>query len=61
VVRSLLVPALMAMMGKWNWWSPMWLREVHDRIGLTEGEATLADADTDDADRPAPLPEPAGV
>jgi uncharacterized membrane protein YdfJ with MMPL/SSD domain len=61
VVRSLLVPALMAMMGKWNWWSPMWLREVHDRIGLTEGEAAVVDADTDDADRPAPLPEPAGV
>jgi uncharacterized membrane protein YdfJ with MMPL/SSD domain len=61
VVRSLLVPALMAMMGKWNWWSPMWLREVHDRIGLTEGEAALVDADADEADRPAQLPEPAGV
>jgi uncharacterized membrane protein YdfJ with MMPL/SSD domain len=38
VVRSLLVPSLMALMGKWNWWSPMWLRRVHDRIGLHEGE-----------------------
>ncbi len=42
VVRSLLVPALMAMMGKWNWWSPMWLRRVHDRVGLSEGRAELA-------------------
>lgn len=38
VVRSLLVPALMGLMGKWNWWAPMWLRRVHDRVGLSEGE-----------------------
>ena len=38
LVRSLLVPALMALLGKWNWWSPMWLRRVHDRIGFSEGE-----------------------
>lgn len=38
VVRSLLVPALMGLMGKWNWWAPMWLRRVHDRVGLHEGE-----------------------
>lgn len=36
VVRSLLVPALMGLMGKWNWWAPMWLRRVHDRIGVSE-------------------------
>ncbi|GLY33357.1 MMPL family transporter [Kineosporia sp. NBRC 101731] len=41
VVRSLLVPALMALMGKWNWWSPMWLRRVHDRVGLSEGRPEL--------------------
>lgn len=39
VVRSLLVPALMALMGKWNWWAPMWLRRVHDRIGRSAGDA----------------------
>ncbi|MEO9324350.1 MMPL family transporter [Nocardioides sp. C4-1] len=39
VVRSLLVPALMGLMGKWNWWSPMWLRRVHDKVGFSEGEA----------------------
>lgn len=38
IVRSLLVPALMGLMGKWNWWAPMWLRRVHDRVGLSEGE-----------------------
>jgi RND superfamily putative drug exporter len=69
VVRSLLVPSLMAMMGKWNWWSPMWLRRVHDRIGLSEGDATGAphhdqdrgDQGRDDEDRPAPAAELAGV
>ncbi|QCW49694.1 MMPL family transporter [Nocardioides dongxiaopingii] len=38
VVRSFLVPALMGLLGKWNWWSPMPLRRLHDRIGLSEGE-----------------------
>jgi uncharacterized membrane protein YdfJ with MMPL/SSD domain len=42
IVRSLLVPALMAMMGKWNWWAPMWLRRVHDRVGLSEGRTEVA-------------------
>ena len=41
VVRSLLVPSLMALMGKWNWWAPMWLRRVHDRVGLHEGPAPV--------------------
>jgi uncharacterized membrane protein YdfJ with MMPL/SSD domain len=42
IVRSLLVPALMALMGKWNWWAPMWLRRIHDRVGLSEGRTELA-------------------
>lgn len=37
VVRSLLVPALMGLLGRWNWWSPAPLRRLHDRIGLREG------------------------
>jgi uncharacterized membrane protein YdfJ with MMPL/SSD domain len=39
VVRTLLVPSLMALLGKWNWWSPPPLRRLHDRIGLSEGPA----------------------
>jgi uncharacterized membrane protein YdfJ with MMPL/SSD domain len=58
VVRSLLVPSLMAMMGKWNWWSPMWLRRVHDRIGLAEGAPAPV---VEDRDRVVAVPEPAGV
>ena len=30
-------PSLMALLGKWNWWAPMWLRRVHDRVGLERG------------------------
>ncbi|WP_134765527.1 MMPL family transporter [Nocardioides sp. 1609] len=42
VVRSFLVPALMGLLGKWNWWAPMPLRRLHDRIGLSEGEPAPA-------------------
>ena len=36
VVRTLLVPSLMALLGKWNWWSPRPLRRLHARIGISE-------------------------
>jgi RND superfamily putative drug exporter len=36
VVRTLLVPSLMALLGKWNWWSPKPLRRLHARIGIAE-------------------------
>ena len=26
VIRAVLVPALMRLMGKWNWWAPAWMR-----------------------------------
>ena len=36
VVRTLLVPSLMVLLGKWNWWSPRPLRRLHHRIGIEE-------------------------
>lgn len=36
LVRCLLVPATMTLLGDRNWWAPGWLRRVHDRIGLRE-------------------------
>jgi uncharacterized membrane protein YdfJ with MMPL/SSD domain len=36
VVRALLVPASMRLLGRWNWWAPAPLRRLHDRIGLRE-------------------------
>jgi RND superfamily putative drug exporter len=34
LVRMLLVPATMTLLGRWNWWAPAPLRALHDRIGL---------------------------
>jgi len=39
IVRALLVPSLMALLGKWNWWAPKPLRRLHERIGLDEAAA----------------------
>jgi len=39
IVRALLVPALMALMGDWNWWAPRPLRRLHERFGLGESSA----------------------
>jgi uncharacterized membrane protein YdfJ with MMPL/SSD domain len=36
VVRSLLVPSLMGLLGHWNWWSPQWLHRLHARIAPAE-------------------------
>jgi RND superfamily putative drug exporter len=36
VVRMLLVPATMKLMGRWNWWAPGPLRRFHERHGLAE-------------------------
>jgi uncharacterized membrane protein YdfJ with MMPL/SSD domain len=37
IVRALLVPSLMGLLGKWNWWAPSPLRWLHRRIGFSEG------------------------
>jgi RND superfamily putative drug exporter len=31
VVRGLLLPAVMSMLGAWNWWAPAPLRRLHAR------------------------------
>ena len=36
IVRSLLVPSLMALLGRRNWWSPHSLRRLHNRIAPPE-------------------------
>jgi uncharacterized membrane protein YdfJ with MMPL/SSD domain len=42
IIRALLVPSLMELLGKWNWWAPRPLRRLHERIGIGEsGRATL--------------------
>lgn len=35
VVRGLLVPALMKILGTANWWAPRWMKAVHAKVGLS--------------------------
>ena len=44
IIRALLVPSLMELLGSWNWWAPRPLRRLHDRIGLRESEPATATA-----------------
>lgn len=41
IVRALLVPALMKLLGGWNWWAPGPLRRLHERFGFREGREPL--------------------
>lgn len=36
IVRSMLVPSLMVLLGRWNWFSPRLLRSLHGRLGFSE-------------------------
>jgi RND superfamily putative drug exporter len=45
IVRILLVPATMRLLGKWNWWAPGPLGRFADRLGFSHAE-----------DEPAPAP-----
>jgi RND superfamily putative drug exporter len=36
LVRMVLVPAFMHVLGRWNWWAPTPLVRLHDRIGISE-------------------------
>jgi len=38
LVRMVLLPAFMHLLGRWNWWAPKPLMWLHNRIGLHEGE-----------------------
>jgi Predicted drug exporters of the RND superfamily len=47
IVRGLLVPAFMRIMGRINWWAPAWMQRAVARLGLYE----LGTADRGAADR----------
>lgn len=34
IVRMLLVPATMTLLGRWNWWAPAPLRRVHEKLAI---------------------------
>ena len=42
LVRTVLVPAFMHLMGTWSWWAPAPLVWLHKHIGITHGEPAPA-------------------
>jgi RND superfamily putative drug exporter len=54
IVRVLLVPATMRLMGRWNWWAPGVLGRFADRLGFSHVEPEEAPAAPDPEPRPAP-------
>jgi putative drug exporter of the RND superfamily len=50
IVRTLLVPATMKLLGERNWWAPAPLRRIHERFGLHEAPSS-----------PPPAAEPVAV
>ena len=57
IVRCLLVPAVMVLLGKRAWWLPRWLDKILPHISI-EGEDYFARRDAA-AGRPAAEPAPA--
>jgi uncharacterized membrane protein YdfJ with MMPL/SSD domain len=47
LVRMMLVPAFMHVMGGWNWWAPRPLVRLHQRIGISESGPEDEAASTD--------------
>jgi RND superfamily putative drug exporter len=41
LVRMVLVPAFMHVMGEWNWWAPRWMVWLHQRLGLNDGHGPV--------------------
>jgi RND superfamily putative drug exporter len=42
IVRALLVPATMRLLGRWNWWAPGPLVRLYQSIGLGESRRPRA-------------------
>jgi RND superfamily putative drug exporter len=53
IIRVLLVPATMRLMGKWNWWAPGILGRFVDKLGFSHVED-----DEDEVAAPKPVAEP---
>jgi len=60
VVRSLLAPAVLALMGPATWWAPAPLKRFHARFGFDEGGSPTMPELASDARSPEPAPANAG-
>ena len=65
IVRTLLVPATMKLLGERNWWAPAPLRRFHERFGLHEAPTSTATAarvtDVDTFEAAAPVHATVGL
>jgi putative drug exporter of the RND superfamily len=52
LIRMVLVPAFMHVMGRWNWWAPKPLVWIHERFGISEAGAELAPAQQPESPEP---------
>ena len=50
LVRMVLVPAFMQVLGRWNWWAPKPLVWLHERIGITDGTSEPQEGDRQSTD-----------
>ncbi len=51
VVRMLLVPATMTLLGRWNWWLPRPLARLHSRLSVSETPAVVEERVLEEARR----------
>ena len=56
LVRMVLVPAFMHVMGQWNWWAPRWLVALHRRLGFSDGHAPAQEPHTGEIEPTGPGP-----
>ncbi|WP_433709863.1 MMPL family transporter [Nocardia sp. CA-084685] len=53
LVRGFLLPAVMKLLGDWNWWAPGPLEKLHERFGFDEGPSAPSLPDPDALRQPA--------
>ena len=56
IVRIVLVPATMRLLGRWNWWLPGWLDRLLPNLDV-EGGAGLPEPEYEPGRGPAPAPD----
>jgi putative drug exporter of the RND superfamily len=58
VIRSVLLPSLMVLLGRWNWWAPPPLARLRDRLTGRSHDAEVADRLLDAGPEPQTSPNP---
>jgi putative drug exporter of the RND superfamily len=61
LVRLVLVPAFMKVMGRWNWWAPKPLARLHQRFGINEGGTAATHPAQPNPRQPERDPHPANT